>query len=86
MQAILTSAQVDSLIKTKNQHHTTFDNATTYTHVQYLAQVYEVTKIEKYREASLKGIRFMLAAQYPNGGWPQFFSAGRKKLQQTDNF
>ena len=86
MQAILTGAQVDSLIRTKDQHHTTFDNATTYTHVQYLAQVYEVTKIEKYREASLKGIRFILAAQYPNGGWPQYFPLEEKNYSRRITF
>ena len=73
MQAVLTSAQTDSLLKTKEMVHTTFDNSTTYTHVDYLAQVYTVTKIEKYKEGCLKGIRFMLKAQYPNGGWPQYF-------------
>jgi PelA/Pel-15E family pectate lyase len=73
MQAILTPGQVDSLIRTKDMVHTTFDNSTTYTHVEYLAKVYTVTGVEKYKEACLKGIRFMLNAQYKNGGWPQYF-------------
>ncbi len=73
MQAILTSDQIDSLVKTKEMDHTTFDNSTTYTHVEYLAQVYTQTSIEKYKNACLKGIGFILSAQYPNGGWPQYF-------------
>ena len=73
MQAILTPSQVDKLVKTKGMVHTTFDNQTTYTHIEYLARVYQQTQIDKYKEAALKGIRFMLAAQYPNGGWPQYF-------------
>jgi PelA/Pel-15E family pectate lyase len=73
MQAILLPEQVDSLLKTKDQHHTTFDNSTTYTHIDYLARVYSLTHIEKYKVACLKGISFVLAAQYPNGGWPQYF-------------
>jgi PelA/Pel-15E family pectate lyase len=73
MQAILTPEQVDSVAKTKNMNHTTFDNSTTYTHIQYLAQVYTLTKIEKYKDACLKGINFILSAQYSNGGWPQYF-------------
>ena len=73
MQAILTDEQKDSLIKTKNAFHTTFDNSTTFTHIEYLAQVYTITHIEKYRDACLKGIGFVLSAQYPNGGWPQYF-------------
>ena len=73
MQAILTNSQKDSLLKTKNILHTTFDNSTTYTHIDYLAQVYTITKIEKYRESCVRGILFTLSAQYPNGGWPQYF-------------
>lgn len=73
MQAILLPEQVDSLLKTKNRHHTTFDNSTTYTHIEYLAKVYSQTNIEKYKEACLKGISFVLEAQYENGGWPQYF-------------
>lgn len=73
MQAILTTEQVDSLLKTKGQNHATFDNSTTYTHIEYLAQVYNLTHIEKYKDACLKGIGFVLEAQYPNGGWPQCF-------------
>lgn len=47
MQAILLPEQVDSLLKTKDQHHTTFDNSTTYPHIEYLAKVYSLTNIEK---------------------------------------
>lgn len=73
MQAILTNEQVDSLVKTKDQLNTTFDNSTTYTHIEYLAQVYTLKKAEKYKDSCLKGINFVLSAQYPNGGWPQYF-------------
>jgi PelA/Pel-15E family pectate lyase len=73
MQAILTKEQVDSLMKTKGKTNTTFDNSTTYTHIEYLAKVYTILKVEKYKDACLKGITFVLAAQYPNGGWPQYF-------------
>jgi len=73
MQAILTKEQVDSLMNTKNQLHTTFDNSTTYTHLEYLAQAYTITKVEKYKMAFYQGMDFVLAAQYPDGGWPQYF-------------
>ncbi|MCX6236082.1 MAG: pectate lyase [Bacteroidia bacterium] len=73
MMAILTNTQIDSLVKTKNKFHTTFDNSTTYTHIEYLTQVYTLTHIEKYKEACLKGISFVISAQFPNGGWPQYF-------------
>jgi PelA/Pel-15E family pectate lyase len=86
MQAILTKEQVEKLIQTKDQSHTTFDNSTTYTHVEYLAKVYTVTKIEKYREACLKGIQFMLKAQYTNGGWPQYYPLEPKNYSSHITF
>ncbi len=86
MQAILTKEQIEKLVQTKDQIHTTFDNSTTYTHVDYLAQVYTVTKIEKYREACLKGIQFILKAQYPNGGWPQYFPLEVKNYSRHITF
>jgi PelA/Pel-15E family pectate lyase len=73
MSAILTPKQIDNVIRTKSILHTTFDNSTTYTHIYYLAQVYSLSKIEKYKEACLEGINFILQAQYANGGWPQYY-------------
>ncbi len=73
IQAILTPRQKDSLIKDKIVLNTTFDNRTTYSHVTCLANIYNVTKIEKYKEAALNGLDFILSAQYTNGGWPQYF-------------
>lgn len=73
MRAILTPEQVEKVASTKALLHTTFDNETTYTHIYYLAQVYTATKIDKYKQASEKGIQFILDAQFANGGWPQYF-------------
>jgi PelA/Pel-15E family pectate lyase len=73
MQAILTPEQIDSLLRTKSMNHTTFDNSTTFTHLDYLAKVYSLTHIEKYEDAFYRGIRFLLVAQYDNGGWPQVY-------------
>ncbi len=78
MQAILTDEQKNKLLKEKKAVNTTFDNSTTYTQVECLARVYTVTKIEKYKTACLKGIDFMLDAQYDNGGWPQYFPIEQK--------
>ena len=73
MRAILTPEQINKVVKTKPMLNTTFDNATTHTHTHYLAKVYTATKIDKYKEAFIKGINFILDAQYSNGGWPQYF-------------
>ena len=56
---------------------TTIDNGATYTQVRYLARVYEATRQQRFRQAMLRGIDFLLAAQYPNGGWPQFYPIRR---------
>jgi PelA/Pel-15E family pectate lyase len=73
MRAILTKEQKDKLIRAKSNLHTTFDNSSTYSQIEYLAKAYQVTKAEKYKDGCLRGIDFTLSAQYANGGWPQFF-------------
>ena len=52
---------------------TTIDNGATYTQIRYLARVYESTRRERFRDGMLRGVDFLLAAQYANGGWPQFY-------------
>lgn len=71
--AVLTPTQKDSLAQAKNELNTTFDNGTTYTHITCLAEVFTVTKAEKYKIAALKGLDFIISAQYANGGWPQYY-------------
>ncbi len=73
MRAILTEEQIAHLLETKDELQTTFDNGTTYPQIQYLATVYSETQVEKYKEGCLKGLEFMLDAQYENGGWPQYY-------------
>ncbi len=73
MLAKLTPSQKDSLLKVKNILNTTFDNSTTYSHVACLATIYRATKLERFKTAAMKGIDFILSAQYKNGGWPQYY-------------
>lgn len=41
--------------------------------MQFLARMARSTGEARYREAFERGVDYLLAAQYPNGGWPQFF-------------
>ncbi|MBD5322257.1 MAG: pectate lyase [Bacteroides sp.] len=55
----------------------TTDNDATIVQLGYLARLYKATGEEKYRDAFHKGIDFLLAGQYDNGGWPQFWPENR---------
>jgi PelA/Pel-15E family pectate lyase len=56
----------------------TFDNGATTDELRFLARIYDATKDAKYRSAFDRGLAYILKAQYPNGGWPQYFPPGRK--------
>ncbi len=51
----------------------TFDNGATTVELRVLSRAYRVTGDERYKEAFQRGFDHILAAQYPNGGWPQFY-------------
>ena len=51
----------------------TFDNDATVTQLRFLARVISAGNAgkAKYRTAFMRGLDYIYAAQYPNGGWPQ---------------
>lgn len=52
----------------------TLDNDATTTEMRFLQHVAAAlpgAEGDKYRESFVQGVRYLLAAQYPNGGWPQ---------------
>lgn len=51
----------------------TFDNGATTAELRVLARAFSATGEEAYAEAISKGIDHILDAQYPNGGFPQYF-------------
>ena len=62
------------LLAEKNQlEGTTIDNGATHTQLRYLAKLFSVTKLERFKESFIVGLDYLLKAQYPNGGWPQFY-------------
>jgi PelA/Pel-15E family pectate lyase len=49
------------------------DNEATTLPMEFLARMVDATDDARYRDAFSRGLEYLLAAQYPNGGWPQFF-------------
>lgn len=88
MRAILSEEQKQKLRATKQDLSlTTFDNGTTHSQIEFLARTYTQTSDERYKESALRGLDFILSAQYPNGGFPQFFpdtSGYRKYITFND--
>ena len=51
----------------------TFDNGATTGELRVLARAFRVTGDTRYEKAFLTGFDHILEAQYPNGGWPQYY-------------
>ena len=66
-------AERPALLAQKKEIDSTIDNGATYTQLSFLARVYTKTQQARHRESFLKGLDFLFKAQYPNGGWPQFY-------------
>jgi PelA/Pel-15E family pectate lyase len=68
------SSDFDPLQKLSWSYVGTFDNDATITELRFLAKVINAIGSEldsPHRRAFLHGIDYVLAAQFPNGGWPQ---------------
>jgi PelA/Pel-15E family pectate lyase len=57
----------------KGLEDATIDNNATTTEIRYLVKAYHETKNERYLQAARLGVRYLLKAQYANGGWPQYY-------------
>ncbi|NLP58707.1 pectate lyase [Lutibacter sp. B1] len=51
----------------------TTDNRATYQEMIFLSKMYRQVSDERYKNAFLKGLDYILEAQYDSGGWPQFY-------------
>jgi PelA/Pel-15E family pectate lyase len=52
---------------------TIIDNGATHTQLRYLARVNATSPDERFREAFLRGLDYLLEAEYDNGGWPMIY-------------
>ena len=64
----------------------TFDNGATTGELRLLARALVVTNDVRYRSAFLKGFEHILAAQYTNGGWPQYSPPPTKSYHRHITF
>ncbi len=71
--ALLRDAQLEAIRKDHAKNDAMIDNGATHTEIRALATAYQTEQDERYRTAALRGIRYLLDGQYPNGGWPQRF-------------
>jgi PelA/Pel-15E family pectate lyase len=69
----MTDAERREIAKASAGTDSTIDNGATTTQLRFLARVYDATRTARFRASFEAGFDALLAAQYPNGGWPQFF-------------
>jgi PelA/Pel-15E family pectate lyase len=82
MALMLTRQEKETLAaKRSDTGETTIDNRTAYPQVAYLARIITASMLKptppanfpKYKEAFNRGLDYLLASQYDNGGFPQYF-------------
>lgn len=69
----LKPAERAGVIDENELNDSTIDNSSTWTQLYFLARVYDATHQERVLAAFNRGVDYLLRAQYPNGGWPQYF-------------
>lgn len=74
MQTPLSAPEKEKLMELKpDPKGCTIDNGATFLEMTYLTKIYRYFPEEKYKTAFVKGLNYLLEAQYANGGWPQFY-------------
>ena len=76
------------VLSEKNKNDAMIDNGATHTEIRLLSGAYHETSDNRFRDAAVKGIIYLLTAQYDNGGWPQRFPEPRgyaKYITFNDN-
>ena len=61
-----------AVVRQRNRTDSTIDNGATYSQLMFLARVCQ-RSVRKNIDILFWGLDFLLEAQYPNGGWPQFY-------------
>lgn len=83
-----TVAEKASITDDNGRNDATIDNNATTKEIWYLINAYKQFNNPKYLAAAENGIRYLLKAQYKNGGWPQYYpdvSSYRSEITYNDN-
>lgn len=70
MAAVLTEADRARIRAERDQERSTIDNGATWKQLRFLAEVHSATEETRFKDSFFRGIDFLLASQYENGGWP----------------
>jgi len=69
----LSEAEKAKIKNDKGLNDATFDNSATITEMRFLAKMYSKTRNQAYKDSFNRGLKFILDAQYENGGWPMYW-------------
>jgi PelA/Pel-15E family pectate lyase len=69
----LTEPEKAKINDDKGLNDAIFDNSATTTEMKFLAKMYNKTNNQAYKDSYNRGLKFILDAQYENGGWPMFW-------------
>ncbi|HEY8460197.1 MAG TPA: pectate lyase, partial [Blastocatellia bacterium] len=73
MAVVLSERAKAAVAKEKSADDSLIDNGATYTQMAYLARVFNATGQSRFKDGFIRGLDYLLKAQYENGGWPQYY-------------
>jgi PelA/Pel-15E family pectate lyase len=67
----LSTERKKTVLGWRQKKEATIDNGATHTEIRLLAKAFQKLGDERFQESAVRGIIYLLDAQYENGGWPQ---------------
>ena len=66
-----TTERKKTVLGWRQKKEATIDNGATHTEIRLLAKAFQELEDDRFAKAAIRGIIYLLDAQYENGGWPQ---------------